>query len=112
MLVPEVARAVPDDVSLALYRVMQEGLQNVRKHSGTTEVEANLSKVSKVLILRLRDQGKGFHPDTVEPGDGLGLSSMRERLSSVGGTLFLQSAPGEGALLEARVPLSDNGRLS
>jgi PAS domain S-box-containing protein len=107
-----IPRAVPDDVSLALYRVMQEGLQNVRKHSGTTEVEADLSKVSKVLILRLRDQGKGFHPDTVEPGDGLGLSSMRERLSSVGGTLLIQSAPGEGALLEARVPLSDDGRLS
>ena len=104
-----IPRQVHDDISLTLYRVMQEGLHNVRKHSGTSEVEADLSKVSNALILRLRDHGRGFDRSKAESAGGLGLSSMRERLSSVGGSLLIQSAPGEGTLLEARVPLSMMG---
>ncbi len=107
-----IPRQVHDDISLTLYRVMQEGLHNVRKHSGTSEVEADLSKVSNALILRLRDHGRGFDRSKAESAGGLGLSSMRERLSSVGGSLLIQSAPGEGTLLEARVPLFDDGLLS
>lgn len=108
----EVPREVPDDVSLTLYRVMQEGLQNVRKHSGATSVEAELSKTSTVLVLRLRDKGKGFDPRTADSGEGLGLLSMRERLNAVGGALIIQSAPGEGTLVEARVPLSGESRFA
>ncbi|MET0515775.1 MAG: PAS domain-containing protein [Nitrospiraceae bacterium] len=107
----EIPRDVPDDVSLTLYRVMQEGLQNVRKHSGATSVEADLSKISTVLILRLRDKGKGFDPKKADRGEGLGLLSMRERLNAIGGALFIHSAPGEGTLVEARVPLSTERRL-
>ena len=108
----EIPREVPDDVSLTLYRVMQEGLQNVRKHSGATSVEAELSKASTVLVLRLRDKGKGFDPSTADSGEGLGLLSMRERLNAVGGALIIQSAPGEGTLVEARVPLAGEGRFA
>ena len=91
---------------------MQEGLHNVRKHSGTSEVEADLSKVSNAFGSSLRDTGRGFDRSKAESAGGLGLSSMRERLSSVGGSLLIQSAPGEGTLLEARVPLFDDGLLS
>ena len=108
----EIPREVPDDVSLTLYRVMQEGLQNVRKHSGATSVEAELSKTSTVLVLRLRDKGKGFDPSTADSGEGLGLLSMRERLNAVGGALIIQSAPGEGTVVEARVPLSGESRFA
>jgi PAS domain S-box-containing protein len=103
----EVPRQIPDDVSLTLYRVMQEGLQNVRKHSGINSAEAELTKTSAGLILRLRDKGKGFNPSATNSGEGLGLSSMRERLNAVRGTLHIQSTPGHGTLIEASVPLPE-----
>lgn len=103
----EVPRQLPDDVSLTLYRVMQEGLQNIRKHSGVNSAEAELRKTSRFLILRLRDKGKGFNPHKITSGEGLGLSSMRERLNAIKGSLVIQSAPGHGTLLEAGVPLLD-----
>ena len=105
----EVPRQLPDDVSLTLYRVMQEGLQNVRKHSGARSVDAELRRTSSELLLRLRDQGKGFDPKSINAGYGLGLLSMKERLNSVRGTLIIQSAPGQGTVLEARVPLDGDG---
>jgi PAS domain S-box-containing protein len=102
----DIPRELPDDVSLALYRVMQEGLQNVRKHSGMDRAEARLSKTATALVLVLRDEGKGFNPVGSGAGSGLGLLSMRERLTAVGGTLTVWSAPGEGTAIEARVPLA------
>ena len=107
----EVPRQLPDDVSLTLYRVMQEGLQNVRKHGGTDRAEAELTGTSASLILRLRDKGKGFDPKTITSGEGLGLSSMRERLNAVRGTLVIRSTPGRGTLIEASVPLSGDRAL-
>lgn len=103
----DVPRQLPDDVSLTLYRVMQEGLQNIRKHSGANSAEAELKKTSTYLIFRLRDQGKGFDLQAIKSGEGLGLSSMRERLNAVKGSLVIQSAPNRGTLLEASVPLPD-----
>lgn len=108
----EVPRQLPDDVSLTLYRVMQEGLQNVRKHSGTDRADVELMRDSTLLILRLRDQGKGFDLKTTVPGEGLGLSSMRERLNAVRGTLTIRSTPGRGTLVEASVPLSGDAFIN
>lgn len=103
----EVPRQLPDDISLTLYRVMQEGLQNISKHSGVSSAEAELTKTSAFLNLRLQDQGKGFDLQHVKSGEGLGLSSMRERLNAVKGNLIIKSSPGRGTLLEARVPLPE-----
>jgi signal transduction histidine kinase len=103
----EVPRHLPDDVSLTLYRVMQEGLQNISKHSGVSSADAELTKTSKSLNFRLQDQGKGFDLQNIKSGEGLGLSSMRERLNAVKGTFVINSSPGHGTLLEASVPLPE-----
>jgi signal transduction histidine kinase len=86
---------------------MQEGLQNISKHSGVSSAEADLTKTSAFLNLRLQDHGKGFDLQHVKSGEGLGLSSMRERLNAVKGNLIIKSSPGRGTLLEARVPLPE-----
>ena len=108
----EVPRQLPDDLSLTLYRVMQEGLQNIRKHSGVNKAEAELTKTSTLLTFRLRDHGKGFDLQKTRSGEGLGLSSMRERIYAVNGTFTIKSSPGYGTLLEASVPLPDEERLT
>ena len=108
----EVPRQLPDDISLTLYRVMQEGLQNISKHSGVNSAEAELMKRSACLTFRLRDQGKGFDLQKIKSGEGLGLSSMRERLNAVKGTFVINSSPGHGTLLEASVPLPQEERFT
>ena len=99
-----VPSALPLDVKLCLYRVAQEALQNVAKHS-----EASCAVVELVSdeiagqTLSIEDDGVGF--DTQARDSGLGLASMRERLRSVGGTINISSSPGRGTRLEAHVPL-------
>lgn len=95
---------IPADVSLCLFRILEEALGNVVRHSHAREAFVTLEEVDRDIVLRIADDGQGFD-DTVTPGQaGLGLVSMRERLRSVGGTLSIVSAPGKGALIEARVP--------
>lgn len=101
----DIPRTLPEDVALTIYRVAQEGLQNVRKHSGTDSVEMGLTRQSAVITLRIRDRGKGFDPSRLQCGNGLGLVSMTERVGSVGGTLAIRSAPGAGTDIEACVPI-------
>jgi signal transduction histidine kinase len=94
---------IPSDVSLCLFRILEEALSNVVRHSDAREAFVTLEEVDGDVVLRIADDGRGF--DTVAPDQaGLGLVSMRERLRSVGGTLSIVSAPGKGALIEARVP--------
>jgi signal transduction histidine kinase len=95
---------IPTDVSLCLFRIVEEALSNVVRHSHAREAFVTLEEVDRDIVLRIADDGRGFD-DAVTPGDtGLGLVSMRERLRSVGGTLSIVSAAGKGALIEARVP--------
>jgi PAS domain S-box-containing protein len=104
-----VSRDIDNDVALCLYRVLEEALNNVRQHSGAGEARVSLSEAESDLVLRVSDQGRGFVVDD-RRRDGLGLVSMRERLESVGGTLMVQSAPGQGTVVEARVPRDVHGR--
>ena len=97
------------DVSLpikeALYRVAQEGLHNVAKHARAQSVDLTLEMQPGQLVLRICDDGKGFDPTGSFPGH-LGLHSMRERISAVGGTLDIDSAPGKGTCLGVRLPMA------
>lgn len=99
-----VPRAVPGDVALCLYRVVQEALQNVIKHSGVMEAEVHLAGNGEGLMLRVSDPGSGFAPDR-RYDVGLGLLSMRERVLSLGGNIVVQSAPGRGTRIGVRVGL-------
>jgi signal transduction histidine kinase/ABC-type uncharacterized transport system substrate-binding protein len=93
------------DVKLCLYRVLQEGLRNVAKHSGATEARVRLAGDDGALRFELKDNGGGFSSDSEGKQHGLGLISMRERVHLAGGEFLLESNPGEGTVL--RVTISE-----
>ena len=95
---------VPADVALCLYRIAQEALRNVVKHSGSTSAAVALDSTAEDLVLRVSDHGRGFDPASKEGRGGLGLLSMRERLRLVGGELSIVTQACGGTRVEARVP--------
>jgi PAS domain S-box-containing protein len=102
------AENVPPDlspeISLCLYRVLQEALQNATKHSGVRHFTVSLKGGTKDIELTVRDSGIGFEPEHAIRGQGLGLSSMQERLKLVNGQLFIDSNMQRGTTVQARVP--------
>ncbi|WBP91559.1 GAF domain-containing sensor histidine kinase [Kitasatospora cathayae] len=99
-------RALPPAQEAALLRVAQEALHNALRHSGARRVTVSLAGTpARGAVLRVRDDGRGFDPESVRrAGRHLGLASMRDRAAAVGGTLTLESAPGQGTLVEMEVP--------
>jgi signal transduction histidine kinase len=93
---------VPYDLTLCLFRIVQEGLNNVVKHSGVHQARVTLAGYAGTLTLSIVDDGRGFGSGRVGHG-GLGLASMRERLRSLGGRGVICSEPGRGTRIEARV---------
>ncbi len=88
----------------ALYRIAQEAIHNIVKHAHASMVELRLTEQANEVILEVRDNGKGFDPASPFPGH-LGLRSMRERTTKIGGTLSIKSIPGQGTCLEVRMPI-------
>ena len=101
----QVSRDLPEDISLCLFRVLQEALQNAVKHSSSERFEVLLSGSPAQIELKVRDWGIGFQPDAASRDRGLGLTSMHERLKLVGGHLLIESRLGEGTAIHATVPL-------
>jgi PAS domain S-box-containing protein len=97
---------VPPDVSLCLYRVLQEALHNSAKHSGVGHLEVRLWGTSDQIHLTVRDSGVGFDSEAAKKSRGLGLVSMQERMKLVNGTLSIESQPNRGTTISARVPFS------
>ena len=90
---------------------MQEALRNAVKHSGVRHVEAQLHGTSRMVLLTIRDHGRGFEPEVATRGHGLGLISMRERASFVNGTIVVTSKPGWGTEISMSVPIeASHGR--
>ena len=96
--------AISQRISLCLYRVLQEALQNVVKHSGATKIDVALRGSGDEIELTVQDGGAGFRVGAAE-GFSLGLTSMKERMAAVGGQLSIQSTPRHGTTVRARVPL-------
>jgi len=94
-----VPAGLPHELTLALYRVVQEALRNAVAHSKAREVRVHLESRADTLVLTIADDGVGFDVERVI-GDGLGLISMRERLDPVGGALTITSHPGEGTRID------------
>lgn len=92
-------------VKEALYRVTQEALHNIAKHADATRVTVRLELEADRVALRISDDGVGFDPSGVFPGH-LGLTSMRERVEGVDGSIELTSQPGKGTTLSVHVPTS------
>jgi signal transduction histidine kinase len=97
---------IPPDIALCLFRVVQEALNNVVRHSGAQLVDLTLDRRDGELRLQVTDDGRGFVPDAAPNGNGLGLYHVTERLGAFGGRLSLESAPGTGTTLRVAVPLN------
>jgi NarL family two-component system sensor histidine kinase LiaS len=98
-------RIIPLDIEQTLYRLVQEALSNVTRHSGASNVELHLTWESKRVILRIADNGHGFDLQAAE-GKGVGLQSMRERVEEIGG-IFTVESNASGTRIEAIIPLQN-----
>ncbi|MCW5634757.1 MAG: CHASE3 domain-containing protein [Rubrivivax sp.] len=92
-----------DERELAIYRLVQEALTNVAKYARATRVQVSLAREGEHVCVQVRDNGVGFDPARA-PDGAHGLAGMRFRVQSCGGEWLLQSAPGEGTLVQARLP--------
>ena len=111
-----VHRDVPDSLALEVracaFRITQEALRNVVKHSGVSEARVELAGDGEMLSLSVSDRGAGFDPGAVVGRPGLGLVSMRERLRPIGGRLTIYSAPSRGTRIEISMRANPAARLS
>jgi two-component system, NarL family, sensor histidine kinase UhpB len=103
-------RRLPAAVETALYRILQEAITNVLKYASASYVEIDLDlSHDDVVTARIEDDGRGFDRATIramtEPGRGVGIFGMHERANLVGGTIQIDSAPGEGTELRIAIPL-------
>jgi signal transduction histidine kinase len=101
-------RPLPPEAESALLRTAQEALANVAKHAAATRVGVTLSYMDDEVVLDVRDDGRGFQPRQApgapEPSAGFGLVAMRQRIEGARGTLHVESEPGQGTAISARVP--------
>jgi PAS domain S-box-containing protein len=95
---------LPRDVSLCLFRVLQEALHNAAKHSGANRVEVLLAENGREVHLIVRDPGRGFDMESAMRSQGLGLTSMQERVRLVGGAIVIDSKPLAGTTIQVTVP--------
>jgi signal transduction histidine kinase len=107
-------RLVDPHAALCIFRIVQEGLRNLKKHSGAKQAIVSLRVNASGLIVSVLDKGCGFDMKKVRHNDGLGVRTMEERIHLLGGKFKIQSAPGKGTTVIAWVPLAPNslGRLS
>jgi signal transduction histidine kinase len=96
---------VPQDISLCLFRVLQEALRNSAKHSGVRCFEVRLWGTPSEMHLTVSDSGLGFDSEAAKKSRGLGLISMQERVRLVKGTLSIESQPHHGTKIHACVPV-------
>ncbi len=102
-----VAQTLPREISLCLYRILQEALHNAVKYSGVREFFVQLRNEPGAVELVVRDFGAGFNVGAVTAGRGLGLVSMQERVHLVNGILSVESEPQRGTTIRARVPVEE-----
>ncbi len=102
-----VARPLPVRVEAGLYRIVQEALANVQRHAQAQRLSLSLTGLPDEILLVVEDDGQGFDPDHIPQGH-YGLIGLNERVRLLGGTLRLQSSPGEGTRLEVAIPLEQN----
>jgi PAS domain S-box-containing protein len=100
--------ALPPDISLCFFRVLQEALRNAAKHSGVRHFEVRLWGTPAEIQLTVRDSGVGFDSEVAPVSRGLGLISMEERLKMLNGTFSIESRPQVGTTIHARVPFSSD----
>lgn len=103
--VPECPPQLSNAKAIGLFRILQEALTNVMRHASAQTVSLGLEQQDGVLRLSISDDGQGFVPQPGRHGLSFGLVGMRERAQMLGGTLVLESQPGEGTSIQVTVPL-------
>lgn len=92
-------------IKTGLFRILQESLTNVAKHSKATKVHVELAEKNNHLLLRIKDNGKGFHQQEAEQKKTLGILGMKERTAMMGGSYEIRSEPGKGTEISVDIPL-------
>jgi PAS domain S-box-containing protein len=105
----EVPEHLSSAVSLCLFRILQEALHNAAKHSECRQYDVRLRRVYDDLELMVADHGAGFDVEAARNSGGIGLISMEERVKLVGGVLLIDTRPGHGTTIRARVPFPQSG---
>ncbi len=100
-------RRLPPGMEDGLYRIVQEGLNNVVKHARAREAQIHLKYAEDEVLLELSDDGAGFDPQAAGQSGGVGLQGIRERVQQLGGTLEIESGVGNGTRLSARIPMRE-----
>jgi PAS domain S-box-containing protein len=107
----EIPQSLPYELSLGLFRVLQEALHNAAKHSKARHLQVKLGYSANQLHLTVSDDGTGFDAEAATSKGGLGLISMRERVRLMNGTLLIESKPTGGTVVHVRVPFAREGIL-
>jgi PAS domain S-box-containing protein len=97
---------LPDDVASHAFRIIQEALTNVTRHSKATRVNVTVRRLETAIILAVEDNGVGFEPQSLSGIRSLGLVGMRERALACGGTLLIRGSPGEGTAIVVTIPVA------
>ncbi len=104
---PDGLAVVSEEAEVALYRALQEALANVARHATARAVTVSLGTSGRLLVLEVRDDGRGFDVRTASSNGRAGLAGMRERVAAVGGEVTIDSTPGSGTRVVVRVPVAD-----
>jgi signal transduction histidine kinase len=103
----DVPEGLPDEYKTCIYRLVQEALNNAVRHSGASNAKVVVERLTKSIVVRITDDGRGFDPGRSR---GMGILGMEERVKRLGGTLKVESQPGKGATVTADLPIpSDAG---
>jgi signal transduction histidine kinase len=108
---PPTMERLPDTIELAIFRILQEALENVHRHSGATRAAVLLLQDPDQIVLMVNDNGTGIEPEILQRfgqtgvGSGVGLAGMRERTRELGGSFQIASVPGD-ASVRVSVPIS------
>jgi len=105
----DVPKVLPEEILLCIYRVVQESLNNVVRHSGSSKAQIELRGTGQCIRLRVSDSGRGFDVESAKSRKGLGLISMRERLRLINGTISIDSRISGGTKIYVAVPLPQMG---
>ena len=97
---------LPDEVASHAFRIIQEALTNVIRHSKATRVDVTVRRLERAIILAVEDNGVGFVPQSLSGLRSLGLVGMRERALACGGTLLIRGSPGEGTAIVVTIPVA------
>jgi signal transduction histidine kinase len=104
--IPESERKFDPEASIGVFRVVQEALTNILKHSEAKCADLYIAMQADLFLIRISDDGKGIAPSRLQHGLSHGLASMRHRMAALGGTLDIRSPATGGTVLSATIPLS------